>query len=225
MQTTRRFIEKCGGVWDKSQRHPFVDALGSGTLGLDKFAFYLKQDYLYLIAYSRVLALAVYKAPNLPLMNEFASLLSATLNSEMALHRAYAAKFGISEAALESEKPAPSMLAYTSFMLDVALRDGFSANIACLLPCAIGYAEIGGRLLAESAGNGSLESNPFREWIETYSSKEFSDYAVFLEKTFDEIAEGITPPESDTLFEVFLASTKYEWMFWEMSWTNETWPI
>lgn len=216
---------KCGDAWEKSQRHPFVEAIGSGTLGRDKFAFYLKQDYLYLIAYSRVLALAVYKAPNLPLMNEFASLLYATLNSEMALHRAYAAIFDISQAALESEKPAPSMLAYTSFMLDVALRHGFDANVACLLPCAIGYAEIGERLLADSTSNGTFETNPYREWIETYSSKEFRDYAVWLEKTFDEITAECGEAEGERLYDIFLTSTKYEWMFWEMAWGKETWPV
>ena len=224
MPFTRNFIEKCGDVWEKSQNHLFVNALGEGSLDAGKFKFYLKQDYLYLIAYSRVLALAVYKAPNLELMNEFAKLLSATLSTEMALHRAYAAKFGIPEAQLEAEPPSPAMLAYTSYMLDIAARESFAANVACLLPCAIGYAEIGERLLRESQAAGALESNPYREWIETYSSREFRDYSDWLEKTFDGLAAEAGESETDRLFEIFLTSTKYEWMFWEMAWTMEEWP-
>lgn len=226
MPKTVDFIEKCGEVWKVSQTHPFVRAIGSGTLARSKFAFYLKQDYLYLIAYSRVLALAVYKAPSLTFMNEFSALLSATLTSEMAMHRSYAGKFGISEIELETEMPSPAMLAYTSYMLDVAARDNFAAIIACLLPCAIGYAEIGMNLKSESEKTGAGDSsNPYQDWIDIYASKEFQEYSAWLSKTFDELTAGAGQAESDRLFEVFLTSTRYEWMFWEMAWTSETWPI
>ena len=39
--------------------HPFVTGVGDGSLAVEKFKYYVKQDYLYLIDYSRVLALAV----------------------------------------------------------------------------------------------------------------------------------------------------------------------
>ena len=44
-------------------RHPFVTGIGDGTLDVDKFKFYVRQDYLYLIDYSRVVALAAARSP------------------------------------------------------------------------------------------------------------------------------------------------------------------
>jgi len=38
--------------------HPFITGVGDGTLPVEKFKHYVRQDYLYLIDYSRVLALA-----------------------------------------------------------------------------------------------------------------------------------------------------------------------
>jgi hydroxymethylpyrimidine/phosphomethylpyrimidine kinase len=36
-------------VWDEFVNHPFVMALGNGTLPVDSFKGYIVQDYLYLV--------------------------------------------------------------------------------------------------------------------------------------------------------------------------------
>ena len=53
--------DRASHVWEQEHRHPFVVELGDGTLPLEKFQWYMKQDYLYLIEFSRVIALAVAK--------------------------------------------------------------------------------------------------------------------------------------------------------------------
>ena len=52
-------------VWHEYINHPFVLALGTGELPLESFKGYLKQDYLYLVNFSRANALASYKAKNM----------------------------------------------------------------------------------------------------------------------------------------------------------------
>lgn len=37
-------------VWNKFVNHPFVMAMGNGTLPLESFKGYLVQDYLYLVS-------------------------------------------------------------------------------------------------------------------------------------------------------------------------------
>ena len=69
--------------------HPFIVGVGNGTLNVKNFKHYVLQDYVYLIDYSRVLAVASAKAPDLDTMSWFASLLDETLNVEMDLHRKY----------------------------------------------------------------------------------------------------------------------------------------
>lgn len=48
-------------VWRRSLSHPFVSGIGDGSLPVEKFKFYVRQDYVFLVEYSRVLALAVAK--------------------------------------------------------------------------------------------------------------------------------------------------------------------
>ena len=84
-------------LWETIHEHPFVRGLGEGTpAALRNFASTCAQDYIFLKEYSRVIALAVVKAPELADMGRFADLLNATLNTEMELHRSFAEKFGIS---------------------------------------------------------------------------------------------------------------------------------
>ena len=94
-------------LWEKIHEHPFVRGIGDGTLPMEQFRFYMRQDYVFLKEYSRAIALAVVKAPGLEEMGRFADLLNATLNTEMVLHRSFAGKFGVSAEEIEATRPAP----------------------------------------------------------------------------------------------------------------------
>ena len=48
-------------VWDRYVGHQFVQRLGDGKLPRNKFINYLKQDYIFLIHFSRAWGLAVAK--------------------------------------------------------------------------------------------------------------------------------------------------------------------
>ena len=85
-----------------------MTGIGDGTLELDRFRHWVRQDYLFLIDYSRSLALAAARAPDLETMRRFADLAQATLGEEMELHRAYAREFEITESELEREQMAPT---------------------------------------------------------------------------------------------------------------------
>jgi len=49
-------------IWGAIMKHPFVTELGAGTLPLDKFTYYIKQDYQYLVDFARCIGLAASKA-------------------------------------------------------------------------------------------------------------------------------------------------------------------
>src|SRR4030065_1201829 len=57
--------QKAGPLWQAIFAHPFMKGMGDGSLSRDRFEFYLKQDYLYLIDFSRVCALSCAKARDL----------------------------------------------------------------------------------------------------------------------------------------------------------------
>lgn len=203
-------------------RHPFVVGIGDGSLPEEKFKFYIRQDYVYLIDYSRVLALASARAPDLETMGRFARLLDETLNTEMALHRSYCARFGITERELEETRAAPTTLAYTRFLLYTASQGTFGELVASLLPCQWGYWEIGDYL----AKRGEPRDKPlYCEWIRMYSSREFRELAFWLRSLTNRVARRAGAAERSRMQEAYLTSLRYEYLFWEMSYREEAWPV
>ena len=98
----------------------------------------MRQDYLFLIDYGRLLALAVARSPDLKTMTRLAELLTAVLQTGMGLHRSYVAEFGMGHEELEREPEAPTTQGYTDFLLRVAALGDFAELIAALLPCMWG---------------------------------------------------------------------------------------
>jgi sugar/nucleoside kinase (ribokinase family) len=43
---TERLRRQAAGIWDAQSQHPFVRGIGDGTLELEKFKFWLLQDYV-----------------------------------------------------------------------------------------------------------------------------------------------------------------------------------
>lgn len=213
---------KAAPVWEKIFHHPFVVGIGDGSLPVEKFRFYIGQDYVFLIEYSRVLALAVAKGPHLDTMGRFARLLDATLNTEMALHRSYAAQFGLSEEELAHTAAAPTTHAYTRYLLEVAYAGTLEDIVAALVPCQWGYWEIGRRL----ARQGEPSGQPlYAQWIRTYASEDFGALAQWLCSLLDKLAEGAKPSALARMEEYFLTSSRYEYLFWEMAYRQEQWPV
>ncbi|AEI44684.1 thiaminase II [Paenibacillus mucilaginosus] len=221
MTFTQRLLGKLEGVWRQNHSHPFVREMGAGTLDRDKFRFYMIQDYLYLIDYAKLFALGAVKANDLATMEKFAALLHSTLHEEMALHRAYAARFGISEEELETAEPSPITLAYSHYMLHAAQNGSLAELVAALLPCMWSYWEIGKEL---SRIPGAADHEDYGEWIRMYSSEEFGALAQWCIGLLDELAEGRSEAELARLEEIFLNTTRYEYMFWDMAYHGQMWP-
>ena len=217
---TDRLYRLAQPVWEAQHSHPFVRGIGDGSLDIEKFKFWVRQDYLFLIDYARLLALAVARAPDLDSMRRFADLVHSTLNVEMDLHRSYAAEFGISTAELEAEEKAPTTRGYTDFLLRVAALDEFSGLIAALLPCMWGFFDLGQRL---AQGPGPADER-YAKWIEMYSSEEFAELADWCRALVDRVAAGLPEGTLRRMEDAFLTSSRYELLFWEMAWRQERWP-
>ncbi|MDO8434243.1 MAG: thiaminase II [Candidatus Binatus sp.] len=219
---TQAIRAKAQPIWDRELQHPFVRGLGDGTLSLDRFRFYLAQDYVFLIEYGRVFALAAAKARDLGTIGFFAKLLDETLNTEMRLHRDYCRRLGIAEAELEATTPAPITHAYTRHLLTVAYSGSLVEIVAAVIPCQLGYAEIGTALARENCGR---ENANYSEWIDMYSSPEFLAGAEKLGTLLDDLTAGLPARELALLETLFLTSSRYEYLFWEMAWTQASWPV
>jgi thiaminase (transcriptional activator TenA) len=208
-------------IWDAQLTHPFVQGLGDGSLPVERFARWVRQDYLYLKDFARLFAWAAAKADRLESMGWYAAVLHLTLNTEMALHREYAERFGITAAELEEEVMWPTNRAYTDFLIRTAADGDMTDLVAALLPCSWGYVYIAQHL----AKGKSPADQRYADWIAQYVSQDFLQAAEWLKAEMNRLAEGATPSKQQRLMDIFETSSQYEWLFWEMCWKGESWPI
>lgn len=203
-------------VWEAQHHHPFVTGLGDGTLDVERFKVWLRQDWLFLIEYARMLALGAARAADLPTMTRFAGLTRAVLEDEMSLHRSYAAQFGISESELLAERMLPTTQGYTDFLVRTASQGDFAELVAALLPCMWGYSELGLRL----AERGRPAETRYAAWIEMYASNDFAELAAWCR----ELTDRMDGADRGRMERAFATSSRYELAFWDMAWSGERWP-
>jgi thiaminase (transcriptional activator TenA) len=203
-------------VWRAQHEHPFVRGLGDGTLDEDRFRHYVRQDYLYLIDYARLLALGTARAPRLEDMTRLAELARETLATEMELHRGFAARWGVSAAELERERPTPTTRAYVDFLLRTAALGDFAVLVAALLPCMWGYEEVALRLSDDGGDAGR-----YAEWIAMYAGEEFRALAGWCRELTDRVAAEAAGAARDRMAAAFVESSRHELAFWDASWRLE----
>ena len=222
MRLFERLQDAAAPLRERILGHPFVRGLGDGTLPGDRYQFYLRQDYCFLIQYCRVLALAVARADDLATASRLADVLNGTLNIEMDLHREVCWAAGISPEALETTAPAPATAAYTNHLRLVAETGDLASILAAILPCAHGYYEIAAHLRA----SGLPEGAPlYANWIRLYTSDEYAAMAQWMAALLDRVGTDVPPSRVGALEEIFLASARYEFLFWEMAWRMEDWTL
>ena len=209
-------------IWAACSQHQFVLGIGDGSLAAERFRFYIRQDYVFLIEFSRVLALAAARSDDLEAMGRYAALLDATLNGEMELHRGYCARLGIGREELEETPAAPVTHAYTRHLLHVGHSGTLGEITAALIPCLRGYAEIG----IELAERGEPVAQPlYGEWIRTYASPKVQEIAGWTCALLDRLAEDAGQDEQQRISRIFTTSSRYELLFWDAAYEMRDWPL
>jgi thiaminase/transcriptional activator TenA len=208
--------ESADDIWRAQHEHPFVRGIGDGTLSEERFRWYVRQDYLFLIDYGRLLALGAARAPRLEWMRRLASLAGEVLGTEMDMHRSFARRWSVSETELEVEPWAPATRAYTDFLLRTATLADFAELVAALLPCMWGYAEVGQTL----AARGLPSHGGYREWIKMYASADFGELAVWCREVTDAVAADLDAGGRERMSAAFVASSEHELAFWEAAWQS-----
>lgn len=201
--------------WQRYVAHPFVAGLQDGSLPEPAFRHYLGQDYLFLIHFARAYALAAYKADTLSDIRDAAAGMSAIVDTEMALHVAYCADWGLDEAEMEALPEASATMAYTRYVLETGNRGDLLDLYVALAPCVIGYGEIGARLAADPATR--RDGNPYMPWIDMYAGEDYQPAARAHAATLDRLwLRRAGAQRLDDLTRIFEEATRLEADFWQM---------
>jgi len=208
-------------LWEMQYKHPFIQGIGDGTLDLEKFKYYAKQDYLYLKTFDKMWALAIAKCDDVKMNHELVRLLNYTLKFEIELTKFYASKLGVSEKELESQEMTPRTRAYSDFHFSTALNGDLSDVLAAVTPCIWGYYIIFSKLKAKGLPKG----NPiYAKSIKAYSSPLSKNLARQLRNMLDKTASKGTDADREKLRRIFLTACRYEYYFWDQAYRQEGWP-
>lgn len=204
--------------WLLYTKHEFVKKLSDGSLNKTYFLNYLKQDYLFLIQFSKAWSLAILKSDNLEEMKIASSTVNELINFELGLHISLCEKYGISKFDLENTEEENENIAYTRYVLELGYSGDFLDLLSALAPCVLGYGEIGINL---------KDSNPkismYRKWIETYSSSEYQNVCFNVGKLIDKsfqlrLGENYTNTYKwKKANQIFKKATSLEVDFWNMA--------
>ena len=117
------------GVYDAILVHPFLAGLTDGSLPHDAFAFYVVQDAIYLHGYAQALATVASRAPTPSQAEMFARHAADAIAVEKTLHGSLLTDLGIDPERAEQAEPAPTNLAYISYLLAGSMEKVRAATI------------------------------------------------------------------------------------------------
>ena len=186
--------------------HPFNVELARGTLSKERFCVYMQQDSLYLVQFSRALAVAGGRALREKHIETLLVSAQNALLAERSLHEHYFAEYGVSRGAKEN----PTCLSYTSFLLATATLGNLGEALAALRPCFWIYREVGRHISRVAAS-----PNPYSRWIETYSDEAFSIGVDHFIELVDVVAAQGTEQMRLRMREFFMTASHLEYYFWD----------
>jgi len=190
---TRKLWDTIHPVYEQIINCLFVRRLMDGTLPRNWFTHYLSQDVLYIIDDSRALAVTAGRAKNPDEMYFFLQMAKDGLDIERALHDDFIRQFNIPG----TVKKSPAFNAYADFLLNNAFNSPYPVAVAALLPCFWVYYKTG-----EYVFKNTIDDNPYRKWIDTYSGDEYMQYT----KKFIHITENLGQKEDPVIREQMVSA-------------------
>jgi thiaminase/transcriptional activator TenA len=198
-------------IYAQTLRHPFLTGLTDGTLPKEKFEFYLKQDSLYLVAFAEALGVLASKAPRVDWMMTLNQHAIDSVKTERQLHESILR--GASARVM-----APVNYAYSNHFLATVHRKSFAEGLCALLPCYWIYWEAGKELKKKGSANAD-----YRKWIDQYADPAYGKTVRLVLDMIDEESKRLDADRKQACVDLFVTSSRYEYLFWDMAWRLEAW--
>lgn len=202
-------------IWKKIDEHPFLAQIRDGTLPDRKLKFYFTQNVQYIEAAIQFLGIAAAKAPDED-ARDFCLDLAQVANDEVKKQRRFAAELPGGDVPSET---APACHGYTRHLLTEAHQGGTLDVLGAFLPCPWTYEFIGHRLAP-------VVKHPVHaQWMEFYGSDEHTGLVERQLAIVERLSREVGEDHRQRIARAFRISLRYEWMFWEMAYREEDWPV
>ena len=203
-------------IWESIFAHPFLEEIEAAELPLEKFRYYVEQDYHYLAGFAQVVATALSKAPDTRTLRRLTRRITTPV--ERPLHGRMFELLETSEDAVETVPLSPTNMAYINHMQTAASMGGVGEAAAALLPCPWTYHEIGERIAVP-------EHPVYSYWAQPYRDGLLKESTAAWRELVDEYAASGGPATREAMRSAFITSSRYEFMFWTMAYNMEDWPV
>lgn len=200
-------------VYDAILQLPFVRELADGTLPPEKFNRYIGQDSLYINQYCKVLAHIASRLTDIADTETFLSFAADGVAVEKALHSLYIGD--------RPSEMSPACLFYTS-LLHAQATQNVAIEAAAVLPCFWIYLQVGLHIVETQTDSAS---NPYADWIATYSDPAFAESTQRAIDICDRLAANADPDTRSRMTEIFLQCSRQEWLFWHSAYTDLRLPV
>lgn len=208
-------------IWRATERHPFLRELHAGTLPMERFTYFILQDYVYLLDFAQVLCHGGAKSPDLETLELFCRHALGAVEVERSFHASFGKSLGLSRDQLDTVAKGPTTTAYIDHLQSVARGGTLSELVAAVLPCYWIYGEVGKRLYRGRPSKPKI----YRQWIETYASESFWHPVREQIRLLNRLAPAASRGERQRMASNFRLSSRYEFLFWEQAYRQESWPI
>jgi thiaminase/transcriptional activator TenA len=215
MTFTDKLWKSATPIFEEILTHPFNRELMDGTLSTERFLFYIQQDSLYLMDYGRSLSLLAGRCPDPHTMADFLRLAEEVMAGERGMQDEFFKIYGITT---PQQQQCPVCFTYTNYLIAAAINKSYEEAVAAVLPCFWIYREVGKHIFMNA-----VKGNPYRKWIDTYASEEFS---ASVEKAIEitNAAAEASPAHMGLMEAAFETAVRLEWMFWDSCYRRESWP-
>ncbi|HEY0972360.1 MAG TPA: thiaminase II [Gemmatimonadales bacterium] len=218
----RKCIDAAAEAWGASFDHPFVRNLAEGTLDPGRFRFYQMQDARYLEAFADAASIISTRCPDPVDKLWFIDAARMALVVESSLHAGYGEKLGYGPEDVRRLELTPNNRAYQDHMISTAARGTLVEAIAALAPCPWLYIALGQHL--QRTHGAPPDSHPYADWLRMYADPAFDDYMRDILAHLQRAADAADDAARERAKEAFVVSVRYEWMFWQQAWEQQTWP-
>ncbi len=205
-------------IWRATLQHPFLAEVEQGTLPDEKLLFYFIQNVHYIDAAIAFNAEAAAKAPDAQ-SREFALRLLDFGRDEVPRQREYVRRISETVTVSFDTDLAPTARAYTNHLRALASYGSSLDLFVGLLPCEWTYSEFGSRLAP-------VVRHPVHvDWLSTFGGADHNDMNIQYQGVIHHLVQDAGPQHRGELSQIFKTSIRYEWMFWQMAYTLERWPV
>ena len=188
---------------------------------MERFSYFILQDYVYLLDFAQVLCLGGAKSSDLQTLEMFCHHALGAVEVERSFHATFAKNLGLSRAQLEHVAKGPATQAYINHLQSTARGGTLGETVAAVLPCYWIYGEVGRRLYKNRPNRPKI----YRQWIEMYASSEFWQLVREQIHLIDHLGAAASRSEKQCMADNFILSCRYEWLFWEQAYRQEKWPV